>query len=43
VLAGIIDAYTIHDAMIVASHEVQETDAIVTTDETIGERVPTVW
>jgi hypothetical protein len=43
VLADIIDEYTIHDAMIVASHEVQETDAIVTTDETIGERVPTVW
>ena len=43
VLAGIIDAYTIHDAMIVASHEVQETDAIVTTDETIGEQASTVW
>jgi predicted nucleic acid-binding protein len=43
VLAGIIDEYTIHDAMIVASHRVGETEAIITTDENISHRVPTVW
>ena len=43
VLAGIIDEYTIHDAMIVASHRVGETEAIISTDENISHRVPTVW
>lgn len=33
----------IHDAMIIASHEVQQTDAIVTSDEQIDDHAPTVW
>jgi len=37
VFVGIVDEYTIHDTMIVESHEVQETDAVITTDENIGE------
>lgn len=43
ILAQNVSDYSIHDAMIVASHEANETDAIITTDENIGERVPTVW
>src|SRR6056297_2049282 len=32
-LAGNLSDYSIHDAMVVASHEINETDAIITTDE----------
>lgn len=43
VLAENISEYSIHDAMVVASHETNDTDAIITTDTNIRERVPTVW
>ena len=33
----------LHDAMIVASHVVSGTDAVITSDERIPEVVPTVW
>jgi|GEM_PF-1921115 len=33
----------LHDAMIVASHVVRETEAVITSDERIAEFVPTVW
>jgi len=43
ILTGNVSEYSIHDAMVVASHEANETDAIITTDENIQGRVPTVW
>lgn len=43
ILARDISDYSIHDAMVVASHKANETDAIITTDKTIQDRVPTVW
>lgn len=43
VFVGIIDEYTIHDTMVVESHEVQETDAITAMDGSISKRAPTVW
>lgn len=42
-VAGRIDSLSIHDAMIVASHERRNTDAILTKDETIVDNAPTVW
>ncbi|MFB6196483.1 MAG: hypothetical protein ABEI80_09955 [Haloplanus sp.] len=42
--AAIVDEFSIHDGMIVASHQAQETDAIITTDEEIrGSGIETVW
>jgi predicted nucleic acid-binding protein len=41
---GIVDEFSIHAGMIVASHRAQETDAIITSDEVIREsEVKTVW
>lgn len=40
----VVGELSIHDAMVVASHRAQETDAIITTDSAIRDRsVPTVW
>lgn len=33
----------VHDALVIASHETNDTNAIVTRDEKISEHVPTVW
>lgn len=33
----------LHDALIVASHVVNETEAVISTDGTIADHVPTVW
>jgi predicted nucleic acid-binding protein len=42
--ARIVDEFTIHDALIVASHQVRETDAIITTDGTVHDAgLETVW
>jgi predicted nucleic acid-binding protein len=42
--ARIVDEFTIHDALIVASHQVRETDAIITTDGTVRDAgFETVW
>ncbi|MDG5761704.1 hypothetical protein QA600_20480 [Natronococcus sp. A-GB1] len=42
--ARIVDEFTIHDALIVASHQVRETDAIITTDGTVHDAgFETVW
>ena len=42
--AQIVDTFTIHDALIVASHQVRETDAIITTDETVHSAgFRTIW
>lgn len=40
-----LDAFPaqMHDALIVASHETRDTDAIVTSDDAMAEQVPTVW
>lgn len=42
--ATIVDEFSIHDGMIVASHRAQETDAIITSDKEIrGTGIETVW
>ncbi|WP_293029494.1 PIN domain-containing protein [Natronococcus sp.] len=42
--ARIVDEFTIHDALIVASHRAQKTDAVITTDGAIHHAgVETVW
>jgi hypothetical protein len=42
--ATVVDEFSIHDGMIVASHRVQETDAIITSDKEIrGSDIETVW
>ena len=42
--AQIVDEFSIHDALIVASHRVRETDAIVTSDGVIADAgYETVW
>lgn len=42
--ADVVDEFTIHDALIVASHRVRDTDAIVTSDGVIRELgYETVW
>lgn len=42
--AQLVDEFSIHDGLIVASHRVQETDAILTTDRTIHDAgYDTVW
>jgi predicted nucleic acid-binding protein len=33
----------LHDAMIIATHEVSETEAVITGDGKIADHVPTVW
>lgn len=33
----------LHDAMIVASHVVNETEAVITSDSLIAAQVPTIW
>jgi predicted nucleic acid-binding protein len=41
---AVVDEFTIHDALVVASHRAAETDAILTSDETIrAATVETVW
>ncbi|WP_276300491.1 PIN domain-containing protein [Halorussus lipolyticus] len=43
-VAGQMASFSIHDAMIVASHESRNTDAVLTKDGTIADsNVPTVW
>lgn len=40
----VVGSFSIHDAMVVASHRARETDAIITNDtEIIESGVPTVW
>jgi len=41
--ARIVDELSIHDGLIVASHRVRETDAIVTSDGAIAAGHETVW
>ena len=42
--ANVVDDFSIHDGMIVASHRVQETDAIITSDGEIRDSdIETVW
>lgn len=42
--AQIVDDFTVHDALIVASHQVRGTDAIITTDGTVHEAgFRTIW
>ena len=44
VLADLLEDLTLHDAMIVASHRANETEAIITTDSEITDaEVLTVW
>lgn len=43
-LAARMTEFSIHDAIVVASHESRETDAILTKDGTLADsNVPTVW
>ena len=43
-LSTVVDAFSIYDAIVVASHRARETDAIVTNDAVIGETdFPTIW
>lgn len=40
----LVDEYSIHDGLIVASHRTRETDAIITTDSMIhGADIRTIW
>lgn len=40
----VVDTFTIHDALVVASHRARETEAVITTDGVIRESgVSTVW
>lgn len=40
----IVDSFSIHDAMVVASHNARATDAIITNDAVIEDSgVPTLW
>lgn len=39
----VVEKLSIHDAMIVASHRTQGTDAVITNDPKISAAVPTVW
>jgi len=42
--AAVVDEFSIHDAMVVASHRAAETDAIVTSDGAVGDAgYETVW
>ena len=42
--AQVVDEFSIHDGMIVASHRAQDTEAIITTDGEIGDAdYETVW
>lgn len=42
--AAIVDEFSIHDGLIVASHRAQETDAVITSDKGIrGSEIETVW
>lgn len=42
--AQVVDEFSIHDGLIVASHRAQETDAILSTDGVIGDAgYETVW
>lgn len=41
---SVVDEFTIHDALIVASHRANDTDAIVTTDGVLADaEVATIW
>ena len=43
-LTDLLDDLTLHDAMVVASHQANETDAVITTDSEINDaKIPTVW
>jgi hypothetical protein len=39
----IVDTFSIHDAMVVASHYTQDTKAVITNDPTIADATETVW
>ncbi|MFA1612278.1 hypothetical protein [Halobellus rubicundus] len=42
--AGVVDRFSIHDGLIVASHRARDTDAIITTNSAIAEvDYETVW
>lgn len=42
--AQLVDEFSIHDGLVVASHRAQETDAIITTDGTIRDAgIRTLW
>ncbi len=42
--ASVVDAFSIHDALVVASHSARETDAVITSDRTIQDAgVETIW
>lgn len=42
--AQVVDEFSVHDAMIVATHRAQRTDAIITTDGVIGDAgFRTIW
>lgn len=42
--AGVVDEFSIHDALIVAGHRAQDTDAIITTDGAIDDAgYSTIW
>ncbi|MDS0475661.1 PIN domain-containing protein [Natrinema sp. 1APR25-10V2] len=44
VYAQLVDDYSPHDGLIVASHRARETDAVLTTDSVIREMdIPTIW
>ena len=42
-VTDIVEELSIHDAMIVANHRTQETDAVITNDPEISATVATVW
>lgn len=42
--AGVVGEFSIHDALVVASHRARDTDAVVTSDGALGDAgVDTVW
>lgn len=42
--ARLVNQFSVHDGLVVASHRVQETDAIITTDGAVPDAsVDTVW
>ena len=42
--ASIVDSFSIHDALVVASHRARETDAVLTSDRTIRNAgIDTIW
>ena len=42
--ASVVDSFSIHDALVVASHRARETDAVLTSDRTIRNAgIDTIW